>query len=128
MLRNGLCFAGDLGRMDDEGFLLMVGRQSDVLKPLGFRVSGAEIENRLLEMEGVKEAAALGVENEFFGESVHIFLFAGSMITDDEVRTHLNGLLPTQCRPEVHCFLSPLPKTTSGKISKAELRELVCLE
>ncbi len=123
-LRNGLYHTGDLGYEDDEGFLFLTGRASDIIKPGGLRVSAREIEDSLYELEGVHEAAVVGVPDSILGEAVKAFIVPRDPggLDPDEIRKELAKRLPPYKIPKVIELAATLPRNESGKILKDRLR------
>lgn len=123
VLRNGLYFTGDLGREDEEGFLYVTGRKRDFIKVKGHRVSAKEIEDALLSLEPIQEAAAAGVQDELLGEAVRawVVLKPGSAATENGLRAELAERLAPHKIPDRILFLDALPKNEAGKILKAAL-------
>ena len=125
VLRNGRYFTGDLGMEDEEGFLFVTGRSKDIIKVKGFRVSPREIEERLLEVEGVSEAAVIGVPDDLLGEAPVAYVVSadGGGPTEDLLRRALQQRLASYKVPTGFVFLETLPQNASGKIDKQVLRE-----
>jgi acyl-CoA synthetase (AMP-forming)/AMP-acid ligase II len=123
VLKNGLYFTGDLGRADDDGYIFIVGRKKDIIKVKGFRVSAKEIEERLMEMEEVVEAAVIGIPDPVLGEAVKAFvvLKEASGLDEQEVLRRLQPHLSAFKLPKQVEFREALPKNTSGKIMKTLL-------
>jgi acyl-CoA synthetase (AMP-forming)/AMP-acid ligase II len=125
VLRNGLYFTSDLGRMDEEGFLFVVGRKKEMIKRGAHRISAKEIEEKVLECEGVMEVAVFGIPDEILGEAIVCCVSADGTGTLDEA-----GLLE-YCKIRLDPFKIPsyvrilpeLPKKASHKIDKSRLRE-----
>ncbi|GAC1445114.1 MAG: class I adenylate-forming enzyme family protein [Chloroflexota bacterium] len=118
---------GDLFRTDDEGFLYFVGRQDDIIKSRGEKVSPKEIENALYGMEGVLEVAVIGIPDEKLGEAIQIFVApkAGAPITERDIRAYCARHLEDFMAPKYVEIWPSLPKGGSGKIEKKELRACV---
>ncbi|MBI4585333.1 MAG: acyl--CoA ligase [Planctomycetes bacterium] len=125
VLKRGLYFTGDSGRVDEEGFLYVVGRARELLKPGGFRVSALEVEDAALGIAEVQEVAVIGVEDPNLGEAIKMFVVAreGVLLTEEKIRKHLKEKLPIFKQPKFIEFRSNLPKNSAGKIVKAVLRE-----
>ncbi|WP_319562170.1 AMP-binding protein [Marispirochaeta sp.] len=123
VLKNGLYFTGDLGKADDDGYIFIVGRKKDIIKVKGFRVSAKEIEERLLELDGVIEAAVIGVPDPVLGEAVKAFvvLQEASSLDEQEVLRRLQPHLSAFKLPKQIEFRKELPKNKSGKIMKSLL-------
>ncbi|HPG41398.1 MAG TPA: class I adenylate-forming enzyme family protein [bacterium] len=125
VLRNGLYYTGDLGRMDEEGYLYVVGRKKDMIKVGGERVSAKEVEEVILEIDKVHEVAVIGVDDATLGEAIKAFIVprADAILSSEEVMVYLRGRLPHYKNPKYIEICTALPKNESGKILKAVLRE-----
>jgi long-chain acyl-CoA synthetase len=124
-IRNGWYFTGDLGREDEAGFLFVSGRSKDFIKAGGNRVGAQEIEDVLMEMEGVLEAAVIGVADALLGEAIKAFVAPkeGAALDVEAVKTHVSLRLPLFKRPKWIEIREALPKNAAGKILKTALRE-----
>ncbi len=124
VLRNGYYFTGDLGKMDEEGFIYVVGRSKDMIKVGANRVSGKEIEEKLLEIPEVFEVAAVGVPDEVLGEAIKVFvvLKQGENISEAEFLKKAQKVLPAYKMPKYVQFVGELPKSSAGKILKHKLK------
>ena len=120
-----LLYSGDLFKMDADGFLYFLGRKDDMIKTKGERVSPKEIENALCGMEGIAEAAVIGVPDEIFGEAVEAFvvLKPGIQVTEKSVLKHCAGQLEPFLVPRRVKILPELPRTSNGKVDKKALQE-----
>ena len=123
-IRNGWYFTGDLGKRDEDGYLFVTGRNRDFIKAGGNRVSAQEIEETLMEFEGVSETAVIGVPDNILGEAIKAFVVAKENAALDLValKAHLNARLPLFKQPKWIEILDNLPKSAAGKILKNELR------
>jgi long-chain acyl-CoA synthetase len=117
-------YTGDLFRMDEEGYLYFVARNDDIIKCKGEKVSPKEIENVLYGIDGVLEAAVIGVPDEIFGEAVkaYVALEPNARIAEKDILRHCSQHLESYMVPKSVEILSSLPKTTTGKIRKRELK------
>lgn len=125
VLKNGLYHTGDLGRMDDEGFLYVVGRSKDMIKIGGNRVSAKEIEEALYEHPAIIEAAVLAVPDEVLGEAPKAFIVIKKGIGQnivEELPAFLLKHLAVYKIPKLYEIRDSLPKNDSGKILKLKLR------
>jgi acyl-CoA synthetase (AMP-forming)/AMP-acid ligase II len=126
VLRHGLYYTGDLGRMDEEGFLYVVGRTKDMIKVGGERVSAKEIEEAILELKEVQEVAVIGVDDDVLGEAIKAFVVAvpGHEVGRELIVGHCRQRLPPFKVPKSVAVVTGLPKNESGKVLKPVLREM----
>jgi amino acid adenylation domain-containing protein len=131
MLRQGplpgervLC-THDWFRMDEEGFLYFVGRSDDIIKTRGEKVSPVEVENVLHAIDGVREAAVVGVPDELLGEAIraYVVLDPGASLSVGQIRAHCMRRLENFMVPQQIVLCADLPRTTTGKVSRKALRE-----
>jgi amino acid adenylation domain-containing protein len=117
-------YTGDLFKMDEDGYLYFVARKDDIIKSRGEKVSPKEIENVLYDIDGVLEAAIIGVSDEVLGEIIKAIIVPkdGTILSEKEVLRHCQQNLESFMVPKIIEFASSLPKTLTGKIRKAELR------
>ena len=117
-----LCYTGDLFRMDEEGYLYFVGRKDDIIKSRGEKVAPKEVENVLYAMEGVVEAAVVGVPDPIYGQAIKAIIVPnGVKLTAAMVLAHCAGHLEDFMVPKYVEFRRELPKTSSGKIKRTDL-------
>jgi long-chain acyl-CoA synthetase len=124
VLRADGLHTGDLAHVDDEGFIYVDGRRDDQIKSGAYRINPQEIEEILLELPGVGEAAVVGVKDEIWGEIPVAFVVA-SETADDLAETawqHCRERLPRYKQPRFVRVLEKLPRTASGKVQRAVLR------
>ncbi|WP_375212550.1 class I adenylate-forming enzyme family protein [Aquabacterium sp.] len=116
-------FTGDLFRTDSEGYLYFVARKDDIIKSRGEKVSPKEVENALYGIEGVLEAAVIGVPDELLGQAVKAFVVCrpGVTLTEREVIRQCLARLENFMAPKHVEFVDTLPKTDTGKIKKTGL-------
>jgi amino acid adenylation domain-containing protein len=114
-----LCYTGDLFRADDEGYLYFVGRTDEIIKSRGEKISPKEIENVLCALEGVKEAAVIGVPDPLLGQAVKAFVAVNSeRVTESSLLAHCRVHLEDLMVPREIEFVEALPRTSSGKVDK----------
>jgi acyl-CoA synthetase (AMP-forming)/AMP-acid ligase II len=125
----GWFHTGDLGRLDDEGYLYVVDRLKDVIIRGGENIYAAEVEAALFEHPDVVEAAIIGLPHDRLGEEVAavVRLRPESTLTEDGVRDHVAARLAAFKVP-ARVWLTPdeLPRNAAGKVLKRELRETMC--
>ena len=117
-------YTGDLFRMDDEGFLYFVGRKDDMIKSRGERISPREIEDCLCAMEGVAEAAVIGIDQEILGQAIVACVRCrdGRKLSAKEIQRHCRANLEEYMIPHSVEFVEVFPKTSTGKIDKLTLK------
>jgi len=124
MLPGGWLRTGDVGRMDEGGYVFIEDRKKDMILVSGFNVYPNEIENVLVEMDGVLEAAAIGLPDERSGEIVKIFVVRkDDSVTEQDILDHCKENLTNYKRPRIVEFRDDLPKTNVGKILRRALRD-----
>ena len=124
MLPGGWLRTGDVGRMDDGGFIYIEDRKKDMILVSGFNVYPNEIENVVVELDGVLEAAAIGVPDERSGEVVKIYAVRKDpSVTEEMILEHCRKNLTGYKRPRSVEFRDELPKTNVGKILRRALRD-----
>ena len=123
---DGFLTSGDLARRDEEAYVYIVGRASDVIITGGVNVYPREVEEYLAELPGVREAVVVGVPDPHWGEAVHAYLVARPGVplpSQEELRAHCRrGLAPAKI-PRSFTFRERLPRTASGKVVRRELTE-----
>jgi acyl-CoA synthetase (AMP-forming)/AMP-acid ligase II len=123
-LRDGWMYSGDIGHLDEDGFLFITGRAKDIIIRGGENIACGEVENVLYEHPAVNEAAAHGVPDDRFGECVcaTVYLKEGTRATEEEIRAHVSGHLAAFKVPSHVLFVEkPLPRVASGKFDKRQL-------
>lgn len=116
---------GDVGTLDADGVLRLVGRSStDLIKTGGYRVGAGEIEAALLEHPDVAEAAVLGVPDDDLGERIAAWVVRApdGAVEEAALIDHVAGLLAPHKRPRAITFVEELPRNALGKVQKARLR------
>ncbi|MGB5345526.1 MAG: AMP-binding protein [Woeseia sp.] len=124
MLDGGWLRTGDIGRMDERGFVFIEDRKKDMILVSGFNVYPNEIESIVVEMPGVLEAAAVGKPNEKSGEVVKLFVVRKDpSLTAKQVIDHCRANMTGYKVPKEVVFRDELPKTNVGKILRRQLRD-----
>jgi len=123
-LKNGWLYTGDIGKLDEEGYLYIVGRKKEMIIRGGYNVYPREIEELLYEHPAVQECAVIGVPHAELGEEVKavVYLKAGQHTTPEEIRAYCRERVAAFKYPRVvEVRVEPLPKTATGKILKRAL-------
>jgi long-chain acyl-CoA synthetase len=124
MLPGGWLRTGDIGRMDEGGFVYIEDRKKDMILVSGFNVYPNEVENVVVEIDGVLEAAAIGMPDERSGEVVRLFVVRkNASVTEQDVFDYCKKNLTNYKRPRSIEFRDELPKTNVGKILRRALRD-----
>jgi long-chain acyl-CoA synthetase len=123
MIRDGWVYTGDLGYLDEDGYLFVVDRKKDLIKPGGFQVWPREVEEVLATHPAVAEASVAGVPDEYQGEAVKAWVVvrADHQVTIDELRAYCRERLTGYKVPKTIEFRTELPKTMVGKVLRREL-------
>ncbi|MGT2429006.1 class I adenylate-forming enzyme family protein [Cupriavidus basilensis] len=122
---NGFWKSGDLGYIDDEGFLYLVDRKKDMIITGGFNVYAVEVEAALNSHPAVSNSAVIGVPHEEWGEALHaeVVVKAGAQVTVDELIAHVKGRLGRFKIPKSIVFVEALPVSVVGKVLRRQVRE-----
>jgi len=123
MIRDGWVYTGDLGYLDEDGYLFIVDRKKDLIKPGGFQVWPREVEEIIAAHPAVAEVSVAGVPDSIQGEAVKawVVLRAGQQVTAEELRTFCKDKLAGYKVPRQIEFRDALPKTMVGKVLRREL-------
>jgi len=121
---DGWLRTGDVATVDANGYIRLVDRTKDVVKSGGEWISSVELENEIMAMPGVAEAAVIGVQHEKWGERplACVVVKPGETVTKDDVLNHLDGRISKWWIPDDVVFIDEVPKTSVGKFSKKDLR------
>ena len=128
---DGIYFAGDGAKLDNEGSIWLLGRVDDVMNVSGHRISTTEVESALVSHEAVAEAAVVGAADEMTGQGIVAFVILRAGIEhangDDlvkELRAHVTKEIGAIARPRQIMVVNELPKTRSGKIMRRLLKDV----
>ena len=130
----GRYFAGDGAKIDDDGYLWLLGRVDDVMNVSGHRISTTEVESALVDHPAVAEAAVVGATDEITGQAIVGYVILRGSVTESdadiealraEIRAHVATKLGAIARPKAVIVVPDLPKTRSGKIMRRLLRDVV---
>jgi acyl-coenzyme A synthetase/AMP-(fatty) acid ligase len=112
--------------MDEEGFLYFLGRNDDIIKSRGEKVSPVEVENVIYKITGIKEVVVLGIPDEIMGEAIVVFatIHEHANLSEKEIQRECMQHLESFMIPQKVIFLQEMPKSTNGKIDKLELKKM----
>lgn len=118
--------SGDMGYKDPDGFVFISDRLKDMIISGGENIYPAEVEQAIAELDAVGSVAVIGVPDEKWGEVPRavVLLREGARLTQEQLRSHLEGRLARYKIPKSVVFVDEMPRTASGKIRKADLRKL----
>ncbi|MFT7286127.1 MAG: acyl-CoA synthetase (AMP-forming)/AMP-acid ligase II [Halieaceae bacterium] len=123
-VRDGWLYTGDIATMDEDGFISICDRKKDMIISGGENVYPAEIENVLMQHEGIADAAVIGLPNEKWGESaLAIIIRADTTLDEAAVLAFCQGKLARFKQPSAVRFVDAIPRNPSGKILKRVLRD-----
>ncbi len=125
----GRYFAGDGAKIDDDGYLWLLGRVDDVMNVSGHRVSTTEVESALVDHSSVAESAVVGANDPTTGQAIMAYvILKGDQVAStelgEELRGHVAKKIGPTARPKTVIFVPDLPKTRSGKIMRRLLRDV----
>jgi long-chain acyl-CoA synthetase len=124
MTADGFFRSGDIGLMDEQGYIRIVDRKKDMILVSGFKVYPNEVEDVVASHPGVRECAVIGVPDEHSGEAVKLFVVrADPALTEQDLVEYCHENLTGYKRPKFIEFRSDLPKSAVGKILRRALRE-----
>jgi len=124
VIKDGWLYTGDIGRMDEDGYLFILGRKKDIIIRKGQNIHPSDIEAVLITHPKVAEAAVVGIPDEMRGENVIacISLKTGEVATEEEIRYFCRKHMADYKLPKQIIFLDSLPKTATGKVRKGDLK------
>lgn len=122
----GRYFAGDGAKLDDDGYLWLLGRVDDVMNISGHRISTTEVESALVSHPAVAEAAVVGANDATTGQAIiaYVTLVSGTQVDEKVLRDHVASEIGAIAKPKTIYFTPDLPKTRSGKIMRRLLRDV----
>ena len=125
-LRGGWLHTGDIGKVDEEGFLYLVDRKKDMIISGGENIYSREVEEAVIQHDAVSECAVIGIADEKWGEAVCaiVLLKPGRKATADELIKHTVTQIASYKKPKKIIFVDDIPKLASGKVNKVDLRKL----
>jgi len=124
--RNGKLYTGDIGTIDDEGYIFLTDREKNILKVGGFRVSPKEVEDYIAKLDDVVEVGIIGIPDDILGEAMkaYISLTSDSTYTGDIITKYCKEHFPNHKVPKEYEFLPRLPKNNSNKLDKVKLKQM----
>jgi fatty-acyl-CoA synthase len=123
--RGGWFHSGDLGVMDEEGYITIIDRKKDMINTGGVNVSSREVEEAIYQLEGVSEVAVIGIPDKYWIEAVTAIIVPkeGAALNEEKVMQYCRNNLSKFKVPKYVAFTETLPKNPSGKVLKREIRQ-----
>ena len=117
---------GDIGWFNTEGYLYIADRKKDMINRGGEKICSYDVENKLLEMNGVEDAAVVGIPDELYGEvpAALIKLKKGTVIEEAEIKAFLKSQMASYKVPQKILFTEDIPLTENMKINKRKVRKM----
>src|SRR5262249_40097601 len=122
-LRDGWFLSGDLGYLDEDGWLYFVDRKRDVIRRGGENVSSVLVEKTLREHPAVSDVAVIGVPDPVLGQEIKAFVVASTPVSEEDIRAFAAARLAKFQVPRLWEFRDSLPKTPTQRVEKYKLRE-----
>lgn len=125
VIRNGYLYTGDLATVDEDGYIYIVAREKQIIKSGGNRISPKEIENIIIQIPSVIEAAVIGIQDDILGEAVKAFVVLNDevlKVDEKYIIEYCKDKLPSYKLPKYVVFLDGLPKNSSGKVMMGDLK------
>jgi acyl-CoA synthetase (AMP-forming)/AMP-acid ligase II len=125
-IRDGWLHTGDIGYLDERGYLFVVDRLKDMIITGGENVYSAEVENALTQSPAVSQCAVIAMPHPTWGETVHavVVLRPGFEVVDEDLKTWCQSLIAGYKVPRSFSYVAELPLSAAGKVSKVELRRI----
>ena len=125
--KEGWYLPGDSARIDEDGYIWVLGRSDDVIKVSGYRLGTSEIESALITHPSVVEAAVIPLPHNIKGNAIHAFVvlkegYSASRELETELKNHVSSEMGPIAKPDEILFTNALPKTRSGKIMRRVLK------
>ena len=129
-LKDGWLLTGDMGYLTKDGYLYLVDRKKDMINRGGEKICSYDVENELYRIEGIADAAVVGVPDDLYGEVPMAFIVREEKyqyLTEETIKEKLKDRLAKYEIPSYIQFFNELPVTQNGKIDKKKIREIFCL-
>ncbi|QEE15404.1 AMP-binding protein [Promethearchaeum syntrophicum] len=124
--KNGKLYTGDIGTVDEEGYIFLTDREKNILKIGGFRVSPKEVEDYITQLDDVVEVGIIGISDDILGEAMkaYISLVENSKLTEKMIISYCKNHFPNHKIPKEYEFLNSLPKNNSNKLDRVKLKQM----
>ncbi|MCW8399469.1 non-ribosomal peptide synthetase [Legionella sp. PATHC038] len=112
---------GDLGYIDEDGYLFLTGRKKEIINKGGFKISPAQVDLLVLQHPQIKETIAFAIPHDTLGEDIAIMVVAESILTPEDLYEYLKNKLPDYMLPTKIFFVDEIPKSATGKINRLSI-------
>ena len=126
--QNGWFHTGDLGYLDEDGYLTISGRKKEIIKKGGFNINPKEIDEIISKFEQVKEALTIAVPDKIYGEQIYTFLLVDDFFDLNKLKKYCKKNLQKNYIPSNFHILIDFPRSSSGKILLTKLKDLAAKE
>jgi long-chain acyl-CoA synthetase len=123
VMHEGWLRTGDLARVDDEGFIFIVGRSKEMILRGGENISPLEIEEVVAKHPAVREAAVVGIPDRIWGETVGLAVVARERVSEEELLDFCRARMSAFKVPQRVVFVEALPRNAVGKVTRTALRD-----
>ncbi len=126
VLKDGWFYSGDMGCLDEDGYLKIVDRKKDMIIAGGYNIYPVELDGVLFDHPKILEACTIGVHDDYRGETVKAFVVVkkGETLTEEDVITYCRENLAPYKIPKIIAFIDELPKSAVGKVLRRKLKEI----
>ena len=125
-IKIGWLHTGDVGYLTEDGYCYVVDRIKDMINRGGEKIISSDVEKELLQIEGIEDAAVVGIPHEVYGEApaAVVRLKSGSTWTEDEIRACMKKRMASYKVPVKILILDGIPLTPNGKVDKKQIKKL----
>lgn len=123
LIQNGFLLTGDIGYLDEDGYLFISDRKSDMIISGGVNIYPAEVEKELINMEGVRDCTVFGIPDPDFGEKLVAFIESDGQLNIKQITSFLKDRIAAFKVPRIFEQVLSLPREDSGKIKKRDIRQ-----